>query len=323
MPNILFASNNIAHWPLSNSTTQAGTFDATRVPYAIRLAHEEVINSPAFIPTTGEISWVHFRMFFNGKLNAGIVPLVKGFAVNGEILFEVRKTFNDSEFTHDITLYRDGGELEGTTSFPININQMNSIDVRYEVTATEINMKLYTNSGLAASLTYAGTHTWGQLAYFTLGASYADVSEFMQVSEIMVADGDTRNARLNLLRPTATGGESDWVGLATALSDDDPSSGMTSIAAEERQTLTLSAYTGADNISALVIATQSVAGANGPQNLRHTVRMSTVNYDGPDDLPLGDILGYAITDFQINPATSLPWVGSDMATLEMGFISKA
>ena len=112
------------------------------------------------------------------------------------------------------------------------------------------------------------------------------------------------------------------MGIATDLADNDPTSGMTSIAANERQTLDLSAYTGAGNISALVVATVALAGANAPQNMRHTVRMSTVNYDGPSDIALGETLKYALTDFQINPGTSVPWISTDLTNLEMGFVSK-
>lgn len=323
MPNILFASNNKAHWPLSASTTQSGSFDANRVPYALHLASEEVISSPTFIPTSGDVTWSHLRLYFNTQHNTGITSILTAFGINGDILFDVTKKFNQNNlYIHVLKIYRVGGDVVADQSFPMNINQINSVDVRYEETGSVIKADLYINGGLAASVTYAGNHSWGGPAHITVGASFAQDGSFMQISEIIIADGDTRNARLDLLRPVASGGETDWVGTAASLADDDPSSGMTSIAANERQTVTISAYSGAANISTVVIATQALVGANAPQNMRHTVRMATVNYDSSGDLPLGDTLGYGLTDFQINPATSLPWVGGDMASLEMGFISK-
>lgn len=323
MTNILFASNNKAHWPLSETSSVAGTFDSTRVPYAVELEYNQVITSPLFIPAAGNISWVHHRMYMNSYTFSDALLLVKGYDVNGNELFSINKKTLNNDFISTITVLRDGGSVTVTATVPFNRYQVNSVDVKYENTGSAVSAVLYINGGLAGTASWTGSVSWGQVAYFSLGAAWRDSgSGSNPVSEMIVADGDTRNARLNLLRPVAEGAETDWVGEAAQLADDDPSSGMTSIAAEERQTLTLTAYTGASNISALILATQGLAGDNGPQNLRHTVRMGGMNYDGPDDLPLGDSLQYSITDFKINPATSLPWVSGDLSSMQMGFISK-
>lgn len=323
MPNIVFASNNKAHWPLSNTSSANGTFDSTRVPYAIELAYNEVITSPIFTPVSGNITWIHHRLYMNSFTSADEFQLIRAFDVDGNLLFSIDKKDNDAGFLSILTLYRDAGSVTMETTFPFNRNKVNTLDVKYENTGAVVTAKMYINGGLAATASWTGSLGWGQPAYFSVGAAWRDISSGTNaLSEFIVADGDTRNARLNLLRPVASGGETDWVGQAAQLADDDPTSGMTSIAAEERQTLTLSAYTGAANISAVVLATQGLAGANGPQNMRHTIRLSTVNYDSPDDLPLGEVLQYALTDYQVNPASSLPWVGADLSGMEMGFISK-
>lgn len=324
MPNILFASNNKAHWPLSASSTTNGEADYTRVPYALQLAHGETIVSPQWIPTSGDVTWLHHRMYMNSYTTTDTPILIRIFDTNGNVLASVDKKYNIASFITILTLYRDGGTVTIEQTFPFNRYQVNSVDLRYENNGTNlVSCGLYVNGGLAALATHASPPSFGQPAYMSVGACFRDSgSGSNALSEFIVADGDTRNARLDLIRPVASGGETDWVGLAAELADDDPTSGMTSITAEERQTLTLETYNGANNISAIVIATQSVAGANGPQNLRHTVRMSAVNYDSPSDLPMGAVLEYQLTDFLINPATSLPWVGSDLASMEMGFISK-
>lgn len=324
MPNILFASNNLVHWPLSVSSSEAVTFDSGRVPYSLQLNYNETMSSPVFTPAVGDVTWLHNRMYMDGLYTTGAYQMMRAFDVNGQILFSIDKKGGSGEFLTILTLYRPSGSLTIEQTFPFNSLKMNSVDVRYENDGAEVNMGLYVNGGLAGYLSWTGVVSWGQPAYFTLGSVFATLNTgSMHVTEMIVADGDTRNARLNLLRPTAVGGETDWVGVATDLADNDPTSGMTSIAALERQTLTLSAYTGAGNISSLVVATMALAGANAPQNFRHTVRMATTNYDSSADIPLGQDLRYGLTDFQINPATSLPWVSGDLSSLEMGFISKA
>lgn len=324
MPNILFVSNNKSHFPLSNSVTTAGRFDANRVPYGISLAHGETISSPEFAPAAGNVTWLHHRLYFDTFETADTLHLIRGFDTNGNLLFSIDHKFNTSDLVCLLTLYRSGGTVVQEQTFPFNRYLVNSVDVRYENNQTNfVSCKLYLNGGLAANVEHTSVPSFGNPAHFSCSTAFRSVSAGSNIlSEFIVADGDTRNARLDLIRPTAVGGETDWVGLSTALADDDPSSGMTSIAAEERQTLLMSAYGGALNISAIVVATQSVAGANGPQNMKHTVRMSTVNYDGTPTFAMGDTLQYNITDFKINPATSLPWVGGDLTGLEMGFISK-
>lgn len=326
MTNIVFASNNLVHWPLSVSSTESGSFEPTRVPYALVINNQQNMGSIKFTPVTGDVSWVHFRLWFNNSWVGGNPEayfLLKAFDANANQLFDLTKVA-DSAPNHrtDLTLFREGGSVVGQQQFPFNQSKMNTLDVRYENDGAKVNMQLYVNGALARELEYVGVVGFGQVESIQIGAAFTNGGAQQWMSEIIVADGDTRNARLNLLRPTAVGGETDWVGIATDLADNDPTSGMTSIAANERQTLDLSAYTGAGNISALVVATVALAGANAPQNMRHTVRMSTVNYDGPSDIALGETLKYALTDFQINPGTSVPWISTDLTNLEMGFVSK-
>lgn len=327
MPNIVFASNNITHWPNTGSSTDTTTFDSSRVPYSFELASRETMLSPVFVPVTGDVTWFHFRLFPTNNELFGNLTLISGFDTNGVLLFDVRKRDNTSAYILDLILYTEDGGVNqvGLQIYSFNRNRPNDFDLRYEASTDFMSLTLYVNGAQAGETTIAAnTPGWGKPVYVNIGAAFCDTggNDVMNLSEIIIADGDTRNARLNLLRPTTEGGETDWVGEATVLSDDDPTTGVTTLAVDQRHTLNLDAYTGAANISAVVIATQSLAGVGGPQNMRHTVRMSTVNYDSPSDIPIDPILHYTLTDFNINPATSLPWEGGDLATMEMGFVSK-
>ncbi len=324
MPNILFASNNISHWPTSVSDTLAGTFDSTKVPYSIKLSYLQSIASPTFAVAAGDVTWLHFRVWANSNDINDKFHMLKVFDANNNLLIQVNKFTTGSVYNLGLQVFDGATNTDVVAGFPLNPGVMNLVDVRFEVTAGGVlDGKLYLNGGLAAVGAFASNpNSYGKPTHFALGAAFTSGAGFQYMSEILVADSDTRNARMSLLRPTGEGGETSWVGVATELADDDPTSGMTSILANERETLALSAYTGASNISSLLVATQSVAGANAPQNLRHTVRMSATNYDSAGDILLSDVLQYDITDFQINPATSIPWVSGDLTGLEIGFISK-
>jgi len=326
MPNIVFVSNNKAHWVNGVSSTTAGTFDSTRVPYAIELAEQEVMTSPVFTPVAGDDTWMHFRMFMDSIENNGFFTFFKAFDISGNLLFVMSKKVPSVAYTVTLTHYNGaGGSETAEQTIPFNRNRVNNVDIKVEMTGVLMAVHMYVNGGLAITNSIASNPaSWGAPAYFTVGCAFSDlVTDTMNFSEFIVADVDTRNARMSLVRPTATGGEADWIGPAANLSDDDPASGITTTAANARHTLDLAAYGGASNISAVMVASQSLAGANGPQNMRHTVRMSAVNYDSTADILLGATLSYELTQFDINPATSLPWVGGDLATMEMGFISKA
>lgn len=327
MTQIVFASNNKSHWPASVVTTDSAKFDSARVPYALALGYKDYITSPVWTPLAGDTTWIHFRTFVNTieYTHATAPVMITCFDIEGNAIFRASKRASTSEFLLDYRLYDGTGEDLDQPGTQFTGGIINSVDFKYTDTGTATSLRVYINSGLVASMDLSNVSDRGQPAYIVLGGALvaSGGSNIQTFSEIIVADSDTRNGRLDLLRPTVEGGETDWVGLATALSDDDPTTGMTTMLADQRETLTLSAYGGATNISAIVVTTQSFAGANGPQNMRHTVRMSAVNYDSPDDIALDDVLQFALTDFEINPATSQPWVSGDLTSLEIGFVSKA
>lgn len=322
MPNIIFASNNIAHWPSISESTDSARFDNTRVPYSIAFEYEETATSPIFTPVAGAVSWVHFRSYMTARTTVDSDILIKAFDISGNPLFLLTKVSNTSAFVCRLRLYTGGADVDVNQSFPFNRHKINTIDVKYTNTDGALEAIMYVNGGQVAITNSGGTPGFGQIAYFSMGAAFCSTGLQMNVSEILIADGDTRNARLNLLRPTAEGGETDWVGLVLDLADDDPTTGMTTTMVDQRQTVQVGAYTGANNVSAVVVASQSYAGVGGPMNMRHTVRMGAVNYDSDADIPLTEALQYELTDYLINPGTSLPWTAADLAVMEMGFISK-
>lgn len=324
MPNIVFASNNIAHFPNANAGSVVGSFDSTRVPYTIAVENFEELNSPTFPAVTGDDTWFHFRTYFESSPFNDQPTMLKAYDADDNLLFNVRKRLNSYEFAPTIEIF-DGDQTNTVNcSIEMTLRKANSIDIRYTSTALLLRVEVYINGALAGSTQFgSNNNNWGAPVRFTLGGIYSkDIDDIQHYSEILVADGDTRNARLNLLRPTAAGHYDDWDGLLASLADDDTTTGMTTVNPDVRHTMTMSAYTGASNISNFIAVSQTTRGQNSPSKIQHSVRLSGVDYDGPvHDVDYA--LAYQITDYTINPSTSLPWEGSDIAAIETGFVSVA
>lgn len=328
MPDILFASNNITHFPLSVAGAVAGTFDSARVPYGIQLSNYQVLSSPDFIPSGSTVTWFHFRYFSDDVVLAIPVgnpgTLFQCFDSLNRQLLRISKKDSDRTLTPRVTLHNGTTTVVVDGTIPMGIAIVNAIDIQLTVSFASITVNVYVNGGLSATASF-GSNPNGLTnpTRFVLGTAYAgalvDTAVF---SEILVANGDTRNARMNFLRPTATGALSQWDGSVATLGDDNPATGILTTTAAERHTMDLTDYVGPANISNVVTVSQTTRGDNSPTKLKHTIRLSTVNYDSAD-LNIGFPLQYNIVDSPINPATSLAWVSSDLSTLETGFLSVA
>lgn len=335
MPKILFASNNVVHFPNAEVGSLVGTYDANRVPYSILLTKNEVLTSPKFKPNilTSE-TWMHFRCFWMARPNGDAVGehpnFFSAYDTNENLLFIIRKVSGNNTGLMRLTIY-DGVNtpISVNCTIPLTMNKINSVDICFRSSGLQMTIELYVNSGLSGkAVQNSNTLNYGHPARFTMGAALTiDSTNPSTVrdqynSEILVADADTRNARMNLLRPNAAGTYEDWLGSLSTLADDDSTTGMTTIATNQRTNMTLTPYNGAPNISNFVAVSTTTRGQNSPPKIQHSIRMGGVDYDSPE-YPVGFPLEYVITDYGINPATSLPWVAADLIGLETGIASVA
>ena len=158
MTNILFTSNNKAHFVNSQISSASESFDNTRVPYAIMITGTSEISSPEFTPTTGTVTWVHWRHYYDTYETQRIANMIKGYDTNGNILFAADHTWQEGLGLVEVTLYTDPGTSTTISTFPANASLINSIDVRYENNGTnETKVGLYINGGLAAEITEASS----------------------------------------------------------------------------------------------------------------------------------------------------------------------
>ena len=325
MPNILFASNSVSHFPGSVIGAPAWSFDSNRVPYSLEVPLTTIVSSPPIPdPTPTNVWWFHFRNGSNLWYLNNNEPICQVTTEDGTEIF--RMNFHNRITTEGYHFYLTA---DGTNYFsqrlniPIGAKQLRTYDVRYEFNGVNLIVQFYCNELLM--------HSWDipVASYFRparllLGGSDGNNGDGQQYfSEVIIADGDTRNARMNLLRPTAVGAYGNWQGPVVSLADDDPTTGMTTTLPNQNQSTILTPYTGANNISNIVQVTTTVRGISAPENLRHLIRMSGVDYLSPDTYAIPFEKAYQVTDWAQNPATSLPWAATDLVNVEFGFRSLA
>lgn len=321
MPNILFASNSVSHFVGSEISNLSWGYDSNRVPYAIRAPLETVISTPNFEETTTDNTWFHFTFGSSLWYVNNDEPICEIVDIDGS---RIVRFSNRDHYSYGWRLDTniDGNINTYLRVFPIPDSRRMTCDIRIGLTGVQAHIEVFVNEMRIFDVTYAiASHKKPRALW--LGGLKSNGNEHDQLfSEIIVADGDTRNARLDLLRPVAAGAYGNWDGPLSSLSDDDPTTGMTTTSPDQNQSTILTPYTGANNISNIVQVTTSVRGINSPTQLQHLVRMSAVDYlTSSFAVPFEK--DYQITDWTLNPATSLPWAAVDIETAEFGFKSIA
>lgn len=318
MPKILFASNSIAHFPGSVVSSQPYAFDATRVPYAIEAPLGTPVSSPDIPVTTTDETWFHFVNSAAAWWSNGYEQIAQVIDDLGNIIFTLSYQFN-SAAGYRLQSFVGGNSFTNVRYLPTLAGRSRTYDIRLRMTSLNCRIEVYMNEILIEVQDYPIASFRPVKAILLGGATNSGGQQLF--SEIIVADGDTRNARMNLLRPQAVGAYNDWLGAVSTLSDDNPTTGMTTTEANQDQTTLLTAYTGAANISNVVQMTTTVRGINSPDRLKHIIRKSGVDHLSPH-FTLPFVKNYQITDWALNPSTSLPWTAADLAGMEFGFRSE-
>ena len=327
MPNILFASNSVSHFPGSVIGAPDWSFDSNRVPYSLEVVPGMKVSSPLLEQPNGTTEWwFHFRAGaedFHINNNEQIFELT---TADGTSIY--RFSFHDRITTEGFHFYlsADGSDYaENRLYIPWGNNQLRTFDVQYLFTGVNLVVRCYCNELLLHTfdVPVASYYIPARMLFGGFTGTNSETIGKSYYSEIIYADGDTRNARLDLLRPTAVGVYGNWDGPVVSLSDDDPTTGMTTTLADQNQSTVLTPYGGANNISNIVQVTTTVRGINAPTNLRHLIRMSGVDYLSADTYSIPFEKEYQITDWAENPATSSPWAATDLVNIEFGFRSLA
>ncbi len=324
MPNFLFASNNVSQFPAAQINTDEDNFDANRVPYGLTFASPSGQASCLPYPrTTTNETWIHFRYSVDTTYSNfnGNILFMRDSSTQIDVL-NLLKTDNASPFaTLNIT---DGVSTQTEpVNAPLVSNTDLSIDIKFEILLTEMKATMWidgTQVCVVSLQVNQGNVLHPDIMRICGAGQY--INNYPTFSEIIVADGDTRNMRLNMLRPVLPGTYADWEGSILNLADDDTTSGMLSNTAGDKVSYVLSDYTGSNVISGVISVTTGSHGLNGPENLNHFLRQGGVDYSS-GNLVVDNTLSTQVVNWLTNPSTTLPWAETDLDGIEFGLQSVA
>ena len=145
-------------------------------------------------------------------------------------------------------------------------------------------------------------------------ADYSSAGEF-HISEIIVADEDTRDMRLVKREPSSAGVHSDFVGDYSKLSDDDETTLALGSAVGDKLSSAIPSYSSAATIIVVVLSSRAAKQGVSPANLSQGFRIGAVDYAGGSNA-LGDNLTRVVEVFETDPSTGVAWTDTGVSAAE-------
>ena len=320
MANLIFVSNSISHFVEAYKGTPAWSFDSNKVPYSITAPSGLDLTAPFIKRGRGPAleTWFHFRVAVESMdATAGYLnPIFTLDDHNGHQVFKISYGNLLNGFQFELLTDRTFRQTHANVLF--TTHQPKTFDIKYAHVGGDTEVRVYYDEILLYSFR-TPVNLFKVPAYAQLGGNR---DHKFYYSEILIMDGDTRNARVNMLQSLRSGTLNQWKGSVTTLADDNPVTGMSADSGNQKQTLTLNTpYKGTETISNVGQITATARGNQSPDKLNHLVRMGGVDYRSREQFSIPYNKDYQVTDWTINPGTSLPWASSDFNKAEFGFES--
>lgn len=205
-----------------------------------------------------------------------------------------------------------------TAQYVSNIHTLRKIDVQLINFGATATVNVYVDGGLA--LTYSGNvAVTGVTAVDCVGLA-GGFGNGSGVSEIIVADADTRSLSLMTMAPTGAGSTTDWSGAytdANEATNSDASNVSTNATAQDEQFDITDLAAGTYQVIAVKAAARAaIAGGSTPTGLKLGFKSGGSTAVGSTLTP-GSSYGLAEELFATNPVTSAAWAQSDMNALQL------
>lgn len=300
-------------------STVAGKFDAAVCDFAWRL-YDSTSGGGLFQFThdiaAGDVTWYHFGMNSDTQFSNedGYIHMIKDVSGNNIAYFDLNDGAMRLAVVGTSTLYSPQAAM------PVGFARY---DIKITMTNPGILAEMFVNGSASPGFTISVADHGGRTKPATFVLQSYD-SDDTYTSEVYVADFDTRNTRPVKQVPDADGFHSDWTGGWAALGDEDVMTAADGVLVGDKVSVNLDGYPGPASpggIKAVVIKIASSKGATGPQNLAPFVRIAGTDYSAAD-LPITEDMAVSLTEFALNPATSLPWSTADLDTTEIGLEAK-
>ena len=260
--------------------------------------------------------------------NAGVVRLLlRGTGTNGQWKLSTRNA---------ASTITDVPGASAVIPFPANALFKIDMFVNY---STSGQFTLYCNGAVAldtgpgVNITTDGATS---LSFFQIGNFYTGSSFGHWHSEIIVADSDTRAARIWQMNSSTAGNTDQWTGaLANVnkalVSDTTYVTAATAGLIQEYKTGGIVFPSGNFSVVAVKMTARALVGVTGPQHIQYVTRVGTTDYLGSTWTPFAPGSFYNDAPYNApyvqttNPATGVAWTVADItaATFNYGFQSVA
>lgn len=301
-------------------STTAGKFDAQVCDFAWYLNAAANTQGRSYTFThpaaAGNVTWYHFAQIsdIQGDGAAGFLHIIRD-AGGREIV-----RFDLSSGNLRLTVTGSTTDNSSLIAVPITLTRF---DVKIDF-ASGIAVDLYLDGGVSPTLS-ASVGSAGERGKPTTFVVQNNDSNAVYVSELYVADFDSRNTRPVKQVPNATGNYSAWSGGYAELGDEDLMTAADGASASDKVSVNLEAYPGPSSpagISRVVVKIIGSKGATGPQDIAPFVRIGGTDYSASDLGVTETPLPY-YAEWATNPDTAAEWTTANLDTTEIGLEAKA
>jgi len=318
---ILFAATEIGSFVTAGGSmptvsTSSANFDANFSRCALGL---NSTGPTLFRPVNllGDIAeaWFHFRWSDTtiGTTNHTLVEIQNSSGVG---VLRIRSTSTSQwqfQYWNGSTWVQISTQNEGATAV--------TIDIRSKINDSTGVFELWVGGVSVGSLT-------GDTNLFSGSANdrilFGDMgSGVIWMSEVIMADEDTRGMRVATLVPNANGTYTTWTGTYADVDETDnvDNEFISSTTGNELESFGLtdlsSVAAGYDPI-AVTIESRGRIGATGPTNFQTLLRTNSTDYLSSNKNPTSTFDAVTQTVYDVNPNTSAEWTISEINALEIG-----
>lgn len=310
----------------STKSTSTNTFDATYSSESAQITAPFNGGSSGFtIPhalAASDTTWYHFYVktgaYMTNSNNDGYWFTIYNDAGDELARWDILNGSGFARVTGDTVV--DGSNIS------LAENAFVTIDVKVVVGA-DVTMEIYMNGAIQSTATAA--NTGGKLGPTSFVMQHEDMvytsggDEFWY-SEFVITDNEpTINWRVATMTPAAQGTYDEWNGGYTDIINFGDGLSINSPTPNEKESWTLTAYSGpatSSGVRAVVNSFIAAAGDVGPSQITPFIRHAATDVDGSVFTPNG---GLHVEVLNNNPQTAAAWDTADLAALEVGVKSTA
>jgi len=304
-----------------STTTDTSFVDPNYVTHSFRPFGDNVSIYGNFVhpePSGNEL-WIHFNFRWQTGYNDDDGHFLYVYDSNGNLVFWI------DVLNWNLTAYVYGESSASQSWNEMRVASVSPMDIRLVVDGLVTKAALFINNTFIKEISTPNTvPTVGKPARTLFTISDMGDNKGLYVSEIIVADEETRGMRLAQFSLTTAGTYSQFdEGDFSTSFDNNDGTGARSATALQKTSGVIGTYNGATTdyeIKDVIVKSRAWKTENSPiGDIRHFLRIGSTDYENSTLHAVSSDYRYTFnSSFTTNPATSSAWTFSDLVNLEAG-----